>query len=204
MVSRLSSLDFFGGAYARRVEQLALAKKEGRKVLGTFCLYVPDEVIFAAGADRVILCGGKSDPIPLAEVKATLTIGSESQPSPAAEMLATAAKSMPKDGQALAVAARWEGPAAEKKRALLLSWKPDAKPDSADFLPYAGKDYEVAPDAAFSAAPDGGARLQLTLSRSGEIWPDKVGGVLLQRMRGEKVAQAFEVFRPPPAILWTA
>lgn len=132
-----------------------------------------------------------------AEVKATLTIGSESQPSPAADMLATAAKSMPKDGQALAVAARWEGPAAEKKRALLLTWKPNANPDSADFLPYAGKDYEVAPDAAFSAAPDGGARLQLTLSRSGETWPDKVGGVLLQRMPGEKVAQAFEVFAVP-------
>ncbi|HEY3272148.1 MAG TPA: double-cubane-cluster-containing anaerobic reductase [Methanocella sp.] len=67
MASRLKSLDIFNDAYARRIEQLTREKREGRKVIGTFCLYVPDEIIFAAGADRVILCGGKSDTIPLAE-----------------------------------------------------------------------------------------------------------------------------------------
>jgi hypothetical protein len=67
MASRLKSLNFFDGAYARRIEQLMAEKKAGRKVVGTFCLYVPDELIFASGADRVILCGGKSDTIPLAE-----------------------------------------------------------------------------------------------------------------------------------------
>ncbi len=67
MAPRLKSLDIFNGAYAQRIEQLTREKREGRKVIGTFCLYVPDEIIFAAGADRVILCGGKSDTIPLAE-----------------------------------------------------------------------------------------------------------------------------------------
>jgi hypothetical protein len=37
------------------------------KVVGTFCLYVPDEIIFAAGADRVVLCGGRTETIPVAE-----------------------------------------------------------------------------------------------------------------------------------------
>ncbi len=67
MAPRLKSLDFFNDVYAPRIEQLTKEKREGRKVIGTFCLYVPDELIFAAGADRVILCGGKSETIPLAE-----------------------------------------------------------------------------------------------------------------------------------------
>jgi benzoyl-CoA reductase/2-hydroxyglutaryl-CoA dehydratase subunit BcrC/BadD/HgdB len=67
MVPRLKSLDLFNDVYAPRIEQLTKEKREGRKVIGTFCLFVPDELIFAAGADRVILCGGKSETIPLAE-----------------------------------------------------------------------------------------------------------------------------------------
>jgi benzoyl-CoA reductase/2-hydroxyglutaryl-CoA dehydratase subunit BcrC/BadD/HgdB len=67
MAPRLKSLDFFNDLYAQRIEQLTREKRAGRKVIGTFCLFVPDELIFAAGADRVILCGGKSETIPLAE-----------------------------------------------------------------------------------------------------------------------------------------
>jgi benzoyl-CoA reductase/2-hydroxyglutaryl-CoA dehydratase subunit BcrC/BadD/HgdB len=53
--------------YPIRVAQLEKEKKEGKKVIGILCLYVPDEIIFASGADRVILCGGKADTIPRAE-----------------------------------------------------------------------------------------------------------------------------------------
>lgn len=67
MAPRLKSLDIFNDAYAQRIEQLTSERQAGRKVVGTFCLYVPDEIIFAAGADRVILCGGRGDTIPLAE-----------------------------------------------------------------------------------------------------------------------------------------
>jgi benzoyl-CoA reductase/2-hydroxyglutaryl-CoA dehydratase subunit BcrC/BadD/HgdB len=35
--------------------------------VGTFCLFVPDEIIYAAGADRVILCGGRNATVSLAE-----------------------------------------------------------------------------------------------------------------------------------------
>ncbi|MGA9138807.1 MAG: double-cubane-cluster-containing anaerobic reductase [Methanocella sp.] len=66
-MGRLISLDNFTDSYGRRIAELARERAEGRKVLGTFCLYVPDEIIFAAGADRVVLCGGKSDTIPVAE-----------------------------------------------------------------------------------------------------------------------------------------
>lgn len=42
-------------------------RKTGKKVVGTLCLFVPDEIILAAGADRVILCGGKNDTVSIAE-----------------------------------------------------------------------------------------------------------------------------------------
>jgi benzoyl-CoA reductase/2-hydroxyglutaryl-CoA dehydratase subunit BcrC/BadD/HgdB len=62
-----SALAFFKEAYPDRDEQLRRSRSLGKKVVGTFCLYVPDEIIFASGADRVILCGGRSNTIPVAE-----------------------------------------------------------------------------------------------------------------------------------------
>jgi benzoyl-CoA reductase/2-hydroxyglutaryl-CoA dehydratase subunit BcrC/BadD/HgdB len=53
--------------YQIRVAQLSEEREKGTKVVGTFCLYVPDEIIFAAGADRIILCGGGTETIPRAE-----------------------------------------------------------------------------------------------------------------------------------------
>lgn len=41
-----------------RVEELDKHKKNGGKVLGTFCVFVPDEVILAANAISVGLCAG--------------------------------------------------------------------------------------------------------------------------------------------------
>ncbi|WP_424359247.1 double-cubane-cluster-containing anaerobic reductase [Methanocella sp. MCL-LM] len=66
-INSLKSLDFFKQAYRMRVDDLLAQRKAGKKVVGTFCLFVPDEIIFAAGADRVVLCGGKVDTIPLGE-----------------------------------------------------------------------------------------------------------------------------------------
>ena len=66
-MGRLDSLENFINSYGNRINELGRERTEGRKIVGTFCLYVPDEIIFAAGADRVVLCGGKSDTIPLAE-----------------------------------------------------------------------------------------------------------------------------------------
>jgi benzoyl-CoA reductase/2-hydroxyglutaryl-CoA dehydratase subunit BcrC/BadD/HgdB len=67
MPSSLQSLDFFKDSYELRIAQLKEERENGIKVVGTFCLYVPDEIIFAAGADRIVLCGGRADTIPLAE-----------------------------------------------------------------------------------------------------------------------------------------
>lgn len=41
-----------------RIEELGKIKKDGGKVIGTFCVFVPDEIILAAKATSVGLCGG--------------------------------------------------------------------------------------------------------------------------------------------------
>jgi benzoyl-CoA reductase/2-hydroxyglutaryl-CoA dehydratase subunit BcrC/BadD/HgdB len=51
----------------RNVLALKEAKESGRKVVGTYCLYSPAELIVAAGAIPVSLCGTSQNPIPAAE-----------------------------------------------------------------------------------------------------------------------------------------
>ena len=66
-MKRFKSLDYIKNSYNARIFQIAEERKAGTKIVGTFCLFVPDEIIFAAGADRIILCGGKNDTISVAE-----------------------------------------------------------------------------------------------------------------------------------------
>lgn len=50
-----------------RIEELMKAREDGRKVIGTFCLYVPEEIILAADAISVGLCAGADFGTELAE-----------------------------------------------------------------------------------------------------------------------------------------
>jgi len=55
----MSFWDFVvGDIHGIRIKELTEAKEKGQKVIGTFCLYVPDELIFAVNAISVGLCGG--------------------------------------------------------------------------------------------------------------------------------------------------
>ena len=56
-------VEIFGG----RIKELLAAKAEGRPVVGTFCVYIPEEVVIAAGGICVGLCGGSQGSIPDAE-----------------------------------------------------------------------------------------------------------------------------------------
>ena len=66
-MKQFNSLDYIKNSYNARISQIAEERKTGKKIVGTFCLFVPDEIILAAGADRMILCGGKNDTVPIAE-----------------------------------------------------------------------------------------------------------------------------------------
>lgn len=50
-----------------RVKELVDFRKKGGKVVSTFCLYVPEELVVAAGAVQVGLCGGSNATIEYAE-----------------------------------------------------------------------------------------------------------------------------------------
>ncbi|MDR1193055.1 MAG: 2-hydroxyacyl-CoA dehydratase family protein [Peptococcaceae bacterium] len=50
-----------------RPAELVEAQKKGVKVFGTFCVYVPDEVVFAAGGIATGLCGGSQFWVPSGE-----------------------------------------------------------------------------------------------------------------------------------------
>ena len=47
-----------------RPAELLEAQKEGRKVFGTFCVFVPDEVVVAANGIVTGLCGGSQFWVP--------------------------------------------------------------------------------------------------------------------------------------------
>jgi len=55
------------GAHGERVREIAARRAAGDKFVGTFCIYVPEEIILALGAIPVALCGGTSASIPYAE-----------------------------------------------------------------------------------------------------------------------------------------
>jgi benzoyl-CoA reductase/2-hydroxyglutaryl-CoA dehydratase subunit BcrC/BadD/HgdB len=55
--------EIFGG----RIKEMLAVKKEGRPVVGTFCVYIPEEIVVAAGGVCVGLCGGSQGSIPDAE-----------------------------------------------------------------------------------------------------------------------------------------
>ena len=55
----MTYLDFvLSEIHGLRIQELLAAKQAGRKVIGTFCTYVPEEIILAADAVCVGLCAG--------------------------------------------------------------------------------------------------------------------------------------------------
>ncbi|MHA1148346.1 MAG: double-cubane-cluster-containing anaerobic reductase [Promethearchaeota archaeon] len=47
-----------GDIHGIRISELKKAKEKGKKIIGTFCLYVPDEILFALDCIGIGLCGG--------------------------------------------------------------------------------------------------------------------------------------------------
>lgn len=60
-------LDWFGGIMSHCLEYARTAKEHGHPVVGIMCEFTPRELIMAAGAVPVCLCGGSLQTIPAAE-----------------------------------------------------------------------------------------------------------------------------------------
>jgi benzoyl-CoA reductase/2-hydroxyglutaryl-CoA dehydratase subunit BcrC/BadD/HgdB len=69
--NRPARMDYFDGvihgAHGERVQEIVDRRAAGDKFIGTFCIYVPEELVLALGAIPVALCGGTSMSIPYAE-----------------------------------------------------------------------------------------------------------------------------------------
>jgi benzoyl-CoA reductase/2-hydroxyglutaryl-CoA dehydratase subunit BcrC/BadD/HgdB len=69
--NRPEKIAYFDGMveniHTGRIHELVAAKEAGRPVIGTFCVYIPEEVVVAAGGICVGLCGGAQVPIADAE-----------------------------------------------------------------------------------------------------------------------------------------
>jgi benzoyl-CoA reductase/2-hydroxyglutaryl-CoA dehydratase subunit BcrC/BadD/HgdB len=63
----LAILEKLSGLSERNLSLIEKAKEEGRKVAGLYCLYSPVELVIAAGAIPVPLCGTRNEPIAAAE-----------------------------------------------------------------------------------------------------------------------------------------
>ena len=59
--------DFTKMMYTWRAEEMAQEKEKGRKVVGSFCNFVPEEMILAVGAIPIRHCTGFQDTILPAE-----------------------------------------------------------------------------------------------------------------------------------------
>jgi benzoyl-CoA reductase/2-hydroxyglutaryl-CoA dehydratase subunit BcrC/BadD/HgdB len=55
------------GVHGDRVREIRERRAAGDKFVGTFCIYVPEEVLVALGAVHLALCGGTSVSIPYSE-----------------------------------------------------------------------------------------------------------------------------------------
>jgi len=69
--NRPARMAYFDGvihsAHGERVQEIVDRRAAGDKFIGTFCIYVPEELVLALGAIPVALCGGTSLSIPYAE-----------------------------------------------------------------------------------------------------------------------------------------
>jgi benzoyl-CoA reductase/2-hydroxyglutaryl-CoA dehydratase subunit BcrC/BadD/HgdB len=59
--------DMVSNIFTGRIQEMYDAREEGRPVIGTFCVYVPEEIIDAANGVCVGLCGGSQFSVPDAE-----------------------------------------------------------------------------------------------------------------------------------------
>ncbi|SNQ61013.1 2-hydroxyglutaryl-CoA dehydratase subunit beta homolog (fragment) [Candidatus Methanoperedens nitroreducens] len=59
--------NFIADIHGARPREVFERKKNGDKVIGAFCAYFPEEIVHAAGAVPLILCGGADFPVADAE-----------------------------------------------------------------------------------------------------------------------------------------
>jgi hypothetical protein len=66
--NRPKKMDYFdfvvSEVHGLRIKELNDQRDQGKKVVGAFCIYAPEEIAYAAGASMVGLCGGADFSVP--------------------------------------------------------------------------------------------------------------------------------------------
>lgn len=66
-MKKLNPFKYFANSIERELEHVETEKRKGRKIVGIYCEYTPREIILAAGAVPVCLCGTSNDTVSAAE-----------------------------------------------------------------------------------------------------------------------------------------
>lgn len=128
-----------------------------------------------------------------ARVEAVLNIGGKQTKSEHWEEIHKWQRNLPRSGAHLEAMARWEKPASESERPLLLRWQTTNNVTNPDFFPYTSDEFEVLP--ATQVLPTEHAVAQISkVVRKIEAWPAAISGLIVQTVDGKQ--EAFEVTVP--------
>lgn len=129
------------------------------------------------------------------DVAAALEIGSSNTPSSEADMFPGWRSLLPKSGESLAPAARWEKPSTTKTRGLLIEWNSGDGSSAWDFFSEGGENFEVQHQTEWVATNNGVIVMRKMVTISGSAWPETVSGLLIQKKDGK--AEGYSVNLKP-------
>lgn len=128
-----------------------------------------------------------------ASVSATLVVADALKPSPEAADIARALAALPVEDPAVVATATWEGDRSGDEAELVLQASvPDGFAPT-DFLPFEGKNYEIAPAVVARELVEGKLTLRKKVLRYDGDWPKQLAGLLVQTDADGQVTKAVEV-----------
>ncbi len=130
-----------------------------------------------------------------ATVSANLIIGNESKPSASSTIIEAAQAKLPQPATALGVTSAWEEATTNDTRHLLLEWPVKSAVSEIHFFPYASEDFEVGLKPTRLPVDASRIALGLQVKKISVNWPDKISGVLIQKIGGKE--QSFEITLTP-------
>jgi thiol:disulfide interchange protein DsbD len=127
------------------------------------------------------------------DLEASLTIGPQRAPSAEAAVIQAAQNRLPGRDPGLELQTRWEKPPTGDTGTLLLEGAVKDGFQPADFFAYGASSYELAPAVKVLPSPAGRFLLSKTLKRTGDAFPKRVEGILVQPGKDNTPSRAVEV-----------
>jgi len=120
------------------------------------------------------------------KVSATLKIASTAHASPDEPAIKAGLEKVPLSGAGSSANARWDGPAKDDSRPLILEWKTNGPLAEVDFYPNPSESYELAGPTERVEAPPGMVRLRKMVKTLDKTWPHEITGLAVQNNGKER------------------